>query len=199
MVSVTELLRRRPDGLQALAIDIPIGLMDGPRACDKAARVKLGKPRGSSVFPAPCRTALAARDYAESCQINQSHAGKKLTKQSWAIAHKIKEVDDAIMPEHQSWVFEVHPEVCFWHFAGGKPMQHKKSRKAGRDERIEILARYLPRIAELVSTRPVGVAVDDLLDAAVAALTARRRQSGEAARVCEPQQDARGLRVEIVY
>ena len=60
VVNVTELLVGRPDGLQALAIDIPIGLMDGPRACDKAARTKLGTPRGSSVFPPPCRAALAA-------------------------------------------------------------------------------------------------------------------------------------------
>ena len=142
---------------------------------------------------------IAEGNYAESCEINESHTGKKLTKQSWAIADKIKQVDDAITSEHQSWVFEVHPEVCFWHFAGGKPMQHRKKRKAGRDERIEVMTRYLPTIGELVSTRPVGVAVDDLLDAAIAALTARRRQQGKAERVCEPEKDGRGLRVEIVY
>ena len=63
-----------------------------------------------------CRAALAARDYTESCQTKESHTRKKLTKQSWAIAGKIKQVDDAIMPPHQSslihecrpWVFCSH-------------------------------------------------------------------------------------------
>lgn len=44
-------LRDRPEGLVALAVDIPIGLLNGTRACDTAARRLLGQPRGSSVFP----------------------------------------------------------------------------------------------------------------------------------------------------
>src|SRR5271157_3482359 len=47
-----------------IAIDIPIGLLDayeiGGRACDRAARKFLGKPRGNSIFPAPVRPVLAA-------------------------------------------------------------------------------------------------------------------------------------------
>jgi predicted RNase H-like nuclease len=44
-----------------MAIDMPIGLADGgPRTCDLEARRMLGRPRGSSVFPAPCRAAPAA-------------------------------------------------------------------------------------------------------------------------------------------
>ena len=70
---------------------------------------------------------------------------------------------------------------------------------AGREERIKVLADYLPRIAEHLASRPTGVAVDDLLDAAVAALTARRWVRGEAAQVCQPQHDGKGLRTEIVY
>jgi len=78
-------------------------------------------------------------------------------------------------------------------------MAHKKRSSAGRDERIEVLIQNMPNITEHLVLRPVGVAADDLLDAAVAALTARRWQYREAARVCEPQQDTKGLRVEIVY
>jgi len=58
-------LRNKPDDLAVLAIDIPIGLLDGPRACDKAARKLLGQPRGSSVFPALSRPALGAQTYPE--------------------------------------------------------------------------------------------------------------------------------------
>lgn len=199
LVSLVDVFQRRPEGLKALAIDIPIGLLDGPRACDKAARRLLGWPRRNSVFSPPCRAALAGWDYTEKCRINKSIVGASLTQKSCAIAPKIKEVDDAITPAHQSWVFEVHPEVCFWHFASQRPMEHKKKSQAGREERMNVLGRYLPEIAKCLASRPPGVAPDDLLDAAVAALTARRWLRGETARVCEPQHDAKGLRVEIVY
>lgn len=199
VASFVDVLQQRPDGLRALAIDIPIGLLDGSRACDKAARQRLGWPRCNSVFSPPCRAALARVDYAEMCRVNKSIVGVRLTKQSCAIAPKIKQVDDAITPEHQSWAFEIHPEVCFWHFAGERPMEHKKKSQAGREERLMVLTRYLPGIVAHVANRPTGVASDDLLDAAVAALTAQRWMRGGAARVCEPQYDAKGLRVEIVY
>src|SRR5262245_9293744 len=52
------LLAAFPDAA-AIAVDIPIGLpADGPRACDRLARARLG-PRRSSVFPAPSRALLA--------------------------------------------------------------------------------------------------------------------------------------------
>src|SRR6266568_6431512 len=47
--------RDRPPGLTCIGIDIPIGLLDCPRACDLAARKLLGARRDSSVFPTPCR------------------------------------------------------------------------------------------------------------------------------------------------
>jgi predicted RNase H-like nuclease len=45
IVDLPAILRDRPRGLAALAIDIPIGLLDGPRACDRAARKLLGPVR----------------------------------------------------------------------------------------------------------------------------------------------------------
>lgn len=198
LVSVVDVLRDRPQGLQALAIDIPIGLLDRPSACDVAARTLLGSARRSSVFRPPCRAALAGVDYAEMCVINRGITGVSLSKQSCAIAAKIKEVDDVITPAHQTWSFEVHPEICFWHFVG-RPMGHKKKSRAGREERLKVLALHLPQIAEHVATRAAGIGADDLLDAAVAALTARRWVRGEAVRVCDPESDQKWLRVEIVY
>jgi len=124
---------------------------------------------------------------------------RRLSKQSWSIAPKIKEVDDAISSSIQEWAFEVHPEVSFWHAANGRAMQHKKKSQAGRHERIEVLTRHIQRIEEHLAGKPAGVGPDDLLDAAVAALSARRWQKGRAERVCEQQRDARGLRVEIAY
>jgi len=38
LIDLPSILRNRPRGLAALAIDIPIGMLDGSRACDKAAQ-----------------------------------------------------------------------------------------------------------------------------------------------------------------
>src|SRR5689334_8156437 len=93
-VDVSSWLRNRPDDLACLCIDIPIGLLDHPRPCDIAARKCLGKPRRSSVFPAPSRAALLASDHQAASAINERAMGKRLTLQVWCISEKIKQVDD---------------------------------------------------------------------------------------------------------
>jgi predicted RNase H-like nuclease len=112
-VDLRSVLRRRPEGLECVAIDIPIGLLDGPRACDLAARVMLGQPRGCSVFPTPCRAAVQAASYAEACEANLARTGRRISRQAWRITAKIREVDEALTSAHQAWAFEIHPEVCF--------------------------------------------------------------------------------------
>src|SRR5213083_888611 len=71
VLDLPKLLNTRPDDLLCLAIDIPIGLLNCSRACDKAARKLLGQPRGTSVFAAPCRTASQAATHAEASAVNQ--------------------------------------------------------------------------------------------------------------------------------
>jgi len=74
--SLESLLDRTPRPI-ALAIDIPIGMTDsGPRECDKLARAMLGHPRSSSVFPAPIRPALEAKDRKEADEIARSVDGR---------------------------------------------------------------------------------------------------------------------------
>lgn len=99
VVDLSSLLRNRPSDLACLGIDIPIGLLDGSRACDLAARKLLGQPRGTSVFAAPCRAALAAKNHAEASAINRQKTTSGLSQQACGIAPKIKQVDDAITPE----------------------------------------------------------------------------------------------------
>jgi predicted RNase H-like nuclease len=79
LIDLPALLRNRPSDLAFLAIDIPIGLVGGSRACDKAARKLLGQPRGTSVFAAPCRAALAAKNHAEASAINRQKTGRGLS------------------------------------------------------------------------------------------------------------------------
>jgi predicted RNase H-like nuclease len=101
-----------------IAIDIPIGLLDayeiGGRACDRAARKFLGKPRRNSIFPAPVRPVLAATLWDDACVRSRASAphGKALTKQTFAILPKIREVDELLRtrPELREVVREVHPE-----------------------------------------------------------------------------------------
>jgi predicted RNase H-like nuclease len=192
-------LRERPPELACLGIDIPIGLLDGSRACDKAARKLLGQPRGSSVFPAPCRAALAAKNHAEASAINREKTERGLSQQAWGIARKIKQADDAMTAEHQQWAFEVHPEVCFWALNEERPMAHHKKNEAGRDERLNLLRTEFPEIQQHLLNRPPEVGKDDLLDAAAAAWTALRLSKGEERRVCEPERDEKGLAVAIYY
>src|ERR1700683_520300 len=70
VVDLPAWLRKRPPDLAFPGIDIPIGLLNGPRTCDKAARKLLG-PRRSSVFPAPCRASLWANNHAEASAVNR--------------------------------------------------------------------------------------------------------------------------------
>jgi predicted RNase H-like nuclease len=199
VIDLPALLRKRPPEPACLGIDIPIGLLDGSRACDLAARKLLGQPRGRSVFSAPCRAALLATTHAEANKINRVRTDSGLSKQSYCIGPKIKQVDDAMTPDRQHWAFEVHPEVCFWALNGDRPMVNKKKKKAGFNERFDLLTPIFPEIAHHLGSRPSGVAKDDLLDAAAAAWSALRRHRGEATCVCTSERDEKGLSVAIYY
>ena len=199
VVDLPAWLRERPPDLVCLGIDIPIGLLEGPRACDKAARKLLGQPRGSSVFPAPCRPTLGAQTYAEASSINRQKTTRRLSQQAWGIAPKIKQVDDAITSDCQRWAVEVHPEVCFWALNQRRPMKHNKKTKDGVAQRIALLRPVFPEIDRHLANRPAHVGADDLLDAAAAAWTALRINKGEAQCVCQPERDANGLQTTIWY
>ena len=91
--SAAELLPQASEDAPIL-IDIPIGLPEGgklERACDLAARKALSPKRGSCVFPTPCRQTLSATSFEDAVATNRRILGRGLTKQSWAIAPKIRD------------------------------------------------------------------------------------------------------------
>ncbi|MDQ3044566.1 MAG: DUF429 domain-containing protein, partial [Chloroflexota bacterium] len=107
-------------------------------------------------------------------------------------------------PALQDRAFEVHPEVSFWALAGERPMAHHKGKLEGYEERRELLAMELDgvdiptRLEAHQIARPAKA--DDVLDTIVAAWTARRFAMREAGRLPkDPETDACGLRMEIVY
>jgi predicted RNase H-like nuclease len=199
VVDPSNILRNRPSDLACIGIDIPIGLLDGSRPCDKAARKLLGQPRGTSVFAAPCRAALSAKNHAEASEVNRQRTTRGLSQQAWGIVPKIKQVDDAITPDCQQWAFEVHPEVCFWALNQRRPMTHNKKTKDGAIERIAVLRPVFPDIERHLANRPPRVGTDDLLDAAAAAWSALRLHRGEAGCVCPPEYDETELAITIWY
>jgi predicted RNase H-like nuclease len=186
-----------------IAIDIPIGLTDrGPRACDTAARRRLGARRGSSVFPAPIRSVLEATDYADACRLRRLHEGSAMSQQAFGILPKVKEVDALLSadPSLQTRVREVHPEISFAEWAG-RPMQNAKRTSAGRLEREALIEEtWLGERKRLAtSLGRGGWQADDLNDALAALWTARRISAGrEQVMPASPEVDADGLRMEIV-
>ncbi|MCZ0942045.1 MAG: DUF429 domain-containing protein [Gammaproteobacteria bacterium] len=189
-------------------IDVPIGLPCGHegRVCDREARGKLGFPRRCSVFPAPARAVLEAESYCEAKGVSQEVTGKKVSRQTFAILPKIKEVDCLLRASAKARriVREVHPEVCFWALAGCKPMGQSKKGKLGLDQRLEVLSQHWgaanETYQEILDAHPRReLARDDILDAAVAAITALADESSLKTLPAEPPQDDRGLPMEMVY
>ena len=182
-----------------ICIDIPIGLSDGPRACDLEARRAIGHPGGSRVFRPLCREALAANTYGEACEISRGLTGKAISQQAFHIRRKIAEVDGSMMPALQERVREVHPEVCFR--ALTSDFLPNKKTAPGRALRWQLLRSVCPTLPES-ALLPAGLhgecGLDDYLDALVAAWTGVCILRRTARRIPEPPQiDEHGLRMEI--
>ena len=209
--SFSELLVHYGDA-ELVLVDIPIGLPEGPegRDCDREARKLLGRRR-SSVFPTPTRqtvkqAAASPGDYVGASEVERRAAGKGISRQAFAIAPKIAEVDDVMLtrgggagPE----VREVHPELCFRALNNRAPMEFGKKKMEGEAERLRVLQGTEPRTRRIFDEacsrflRKV-VARDDLLDALAAAVAAYRGR-GRLQTIPEvPPKDARGLPMEMV-
>lgn len=164
-------------GAALVGIDIPLGLpAAGPRACDVAARARLGRRR-SSVFPAPVRAVLGATDHRDAVRRSNAASGQGLSVQAWNLVAKIEDADRRIGPADH--VVEVHPELSFAAMAGG-PLGTRKLDAAGRRERLDLLRGGFPDVAVQLAARPAGCAADDVLDAYAVLWTVRRIAAGTA-------------------
>ena len=188
---------------ELVCVDIPIGLSDGrkQRECDVTARKVLGRRRASSVFPAPIRPCLSAKDYEAASEICLKHSNKGLNKQSFFLSEKIRQVDDLMTPAFQQRVREIHPEISFWALNDKKPMQYKKKKLVGRNERMKLLSAIFSDLEGTVAKarKPKEVAPDDVLDALVAVWTAGQAVVGKAKILPQnPELDSKGLRMGIL-
>lgn len=192
-------------GAQIIAVDMPIGLPERPapdgrggRACEQAARAMLGARR-SSIFPTPLRAAVEGRTRAEADALSRAAGGAGVAAQSFALFAKIREIDAAMTAMLEGCVFETHPETIIAALTGA-PALHGKKTPEGRAERLALMAAH-GLAPDLFEPHPFSkrlAAPDDLVDAGLCLLTARRIAAGSA--VCLPQdppRDARGLRMAI--
>ncbi len=186
-----------------IAIDIPIGLPEkGPRECDRAARRFLGSLRNASVFSAPIRPVLHAKNYKEALALHRQADGRGMSKQAYHIMPKIREVDNALRknPLLKKQVFEVHPEIGFALWNEGRPMLHNKKTKAGKAARQFFIDRLWPTARKEITAQLKGFRYgeDDLHDAFACLWSARRIAAGNA--LCLPEKipcDNHGLPMAI--
>lgn len=199
-IRVVKTLAEACEGLSILAVDMPIGLTDTPlpgRACEGEARALL-PGKASSVFPTPCRPALACTTHAAANATSRA-LGKGLNQQTFHLFPKMREVDELLRgrPKLRRIVYEAHPELAFARMKGGRPALSKKRKPEGFAERHELLARHgLRWKPEAVS----GAARDDVLDAMAVCRTAMLIAEGKATRLGPADaRDRHGLPMNIWF
>jgi predicted RNase H-like nuclease len=173
----------------AVAIDMPIGLVDAVRDADVAARTLL-PGRASSVFATPPGAVVdgwragEVTTHAAATTLAVAVTGKGLSQQAWRLVPKIAEVDAFVASLAVSAgdgrpavpVLEVHPELAFT-VATGAPLPRKRS-WAGITTRRSVLE----QLGVVLPDRFAGdtlAAPDDVVDAAVCAWVADGAAAGE--------------------
>ena len=193
------------DGVAAIGIDIPIGHEvageRGKRRADIDARRRLGTARARSVFWVPPPEVLRAADVSAAIKVSTDRDWIRPSPLIWGLRDRIGQAHAAARDPR---VIEVHPEVSFQALAQqlgrAAPLQYPKSTWDGLVERLELLHE-----ARLRPTRSFGglgrAGPDDVLDATIAAWSARRYAQGQAKPLpLDPPTDPEtGRRVAIWY
>jgi predicted RNase H-like nuclease len=188
-----------PD-VEVIGIDMPIGLSDdGARACDVAARELLsGLGAASSVFPAPVRAVLEARDYAHARELSRAATGGRRapSAQTYQLVAAIRALDDALGDPPRADVVEVHPELAFR--AMDARVRDPKVTARGLAQRLTAL-RAVMDVDQALADAPPRVPAVDALDACAAAWSARRLADGVATSVGNGAVDSRGRPMRISW
>jgi predicted RNase H-like nuclease len=178
-VEVVEDLREvLGDPYDALAVDMPIGLIDADRDADAAARALL-PGRASSVFSTPPLAVIEAvragtvGTHTEATALAVATTGKGISQQAWRLVPKIASLDELVAEGVPA--LEVHPEVAFAVVAGDA-LPRKRS-WAGISTRRAILERLGVTLPDRFPGDELA-APDDVVDAAVCAWVADGAASG---------------------
>lgn len=193
---------------ELLLIDMPIGLpsaMAAVRSCDKEARQLLKQKRASSIFPAPIRELLFVSSYADANALSKQLTSRGLSKQTWYIIPKIRELDQLLQLDlaARQKLRESHPELCFTALSGA-PMVHNKQTESGYEERMKLLEMLYPHARTIVNQTLAAyprkvVARDDIVDALVLAASALIGRGELSAIPLIIERDEYGLPMQIMY
>jgi len=186
-------------GPSEIGVDMPVGLVDGPRDTDAAARAEL-PGRASSVFSTAPRAVVegwvAGRvtSHAEATALSVEVTGVGLSQQAWRLVPKMAEVESLASTGVR--LTEVHPELAFAVIVG-TPLPRKRS-WPGLALRRATLERLGLRLPDRFPG-DVGAAPDDVVDAAVCAWVADGLASGATVRTVPAvtQQQAHGRAIVI--
>jgi len=152
-----------------IGIDMPVGLVDGPRDTDAAARRRL-PGRAASVFSTAPRAVVdgwcsgEVRTHADAVRLSRAVSGQGLSQQAWRLVPKMAEVE--ALAARGVRLVEVHPELAFATVAG-TPLPRKRS-WPGVVQRRGLLAQLGVDLPDQFE-RDTEAAPDDVLDAAVCA------------------------------
>jgi predicted RNase H-like nuclease len=187
-----EVLDQRPT-FSVVAVNAPIGYPEkailGGRACDRDARVLLGR-RGSAVHSAPVRGSL------EQGAVGTDDYLDAITME---LLPRYREVASEMAPYRQRTVYEVHSELSFYQLNEDVPLQWSKKIEQGWEERRTLLEKTIPGVERILAAEIKDVPYSHLLDVAAFLWTARRIFAKSGLRVpIDPEWDDAGLRMEIV-
>lgn len=196
---------------ETILIDMPIGLASNK--AEEAYRPERMARRfipnkGTSIFNAPAEQAAYCTDYTDANMKNRDILGKGLSKQSYYICQKIRELDTFIKehPFQGSKLMESHPEVCFARLASDKkPILHHKRTSVGQQKRLELLQSYAHDVVEAVkkelsSSTELQRIADDVIDATCLAIVAMYGVENEFQTIpVEPRKNGHNISMQMVY
>ncbi|OKY78706.1 MAG: putative nuclease, RNAse H fold [Candidatus Methanohalarchaeum thermophilum] len=157
-------------------IDMPIGLPEQEiRESDKKARKILSPYRHYSIFNTPIRKAVYAEDYEQACRIQEEKTGKRISKQTWNIVPKIREVDQFLSQNKLIKLHESHPEIIFKQLGGNKVIKPSKHTKKGLKKRIQTITKntILKEKEIQKAIRKTQGKKDDIIDAIVLSIAGK--------------------------
>lgn len=204
--SIKEICDKYSDS-DSIIIDMPLGLPEDANdvrpECE--ARKHL-KGKASSIFNVPCRQAVYAKDYESANEINREILGVGLSKQSFGICSKIREVDEFFKdnPEWKNKLLEGHPEICFSKLNNGKAILENKTKSDGQMIRLEILTKYYSKsdlvINKFLSDVPARKKLDDVIDALCLATTGLIGLKYKFKIIPDiPMEDKRDIKMQMIY
>lgn len=180
--TISDIVKVYPE-FDEFLVDMVIGLPSNKNHVrpDTYAR-QIIKERSSTIFPAPCRQAVYAKTVAEAYEENERVLGKKFTPLTLGIIPKMRELDSFLQNnrKYKNVIKESHPEVCFAKL-NSKTMLSKKSEIDGIEERIQLLANYIPDLSTiklLTLSRSLKCSIDDIVDALCLSITANLAAQG---------------------